>query len=184
MGTISALDELVADWQWRSRSTAWVTAAPAEVFLAFEQVTLAELPGAAEVRRRQAKGDRSGVTMLHDLLDQGFFLLHEDPESELVLGRVGHFWRPGAAAAVTVTGRRAFLAFTEPGYTKTALSLQIQPAGDGCMVAVESRVLATDEHTRREFNRYWLVGSWANPAGRKELLAAVRGRAQDPARAA
>ncbi len=178
------LDELLPQWHWRSRSTIWVNALAPEVFLAFEQVSLSELPGAAQVRQRQVRGDRSGITMLHDLLDQGFFLLHEEPDQELVLGRVGQFWRPGASTAMPVTGRRAFLSFDEPGYAKAAFSLRAQQLDDGTMVAVESRVLATDEHTHREFNRYWLVGSWANPAGRQQLLAAVRARAEDPSRAA
>lgn len=172
------LDELMARWHWRSRSTAWVDAEAAEVFLAFEQVTLGELPGAAAVRLRQAKRDRSGLTMLHDLLDQGFFLLHEEPDRELVLGRVGQFWRAGAASSMPVVGRAQFLAFDEPGYAKAAFSLQVMDLDRGSMVAVESRVTATDEHTHREFNRYWLVGSWANPAGRQQLLSAVRRRAE------
>lgn len=176
------LDELLPTWHWRSRSTAWVDAPAAEVFLAFEQVNLSELPGAAAIRQRQSKRDRTGVTMLHDLLDQGFFLLHEEPERELVLGRVGQFWRPSAATALPVSGRRAFLEFSEPGYAKAAFSLQVKDLDQGSMAAVESRVIATDDHTHREFNRYWLVGSWANPAGRQQLLGAVRQRATNPAR--
>ena len=178
------LDELLPQWHWRLRATAWVDAPASEVFLAFEQVTLSELPGAAHVREREVKRDRTGVTMLHDLLDQGFFLLHEEPDQELVLGRVGQFWRPGASSALPVTGRRAFMAFDEAGYAKAAFSLTVTQLDRGSMAAVESRVLATDEHTHREFNRYWLVGSWANPAGRKQLLDAVRQRAEDPSRAA
>ncbi|MGD9753069.1 MAG: hypothetical protein AB7W59_18915 [Acidimicrobiia bacterium] len=176
------LDELLPVWHWRSRSTAWMDAPAAEVFLAFEQVNLSELPGAAAIRQRQSKRDRSAVTMLHDLLDQGFFLLHEEPERELVLGRIGQFWRPGGPATVQVAGRRAFLEFAEPGYAKAAFSLQVLELDRGSMAAVESRVLATDEHTHREFNRYWLVDSWANPAGRQQLLHAVRERATNPAR--
>jgi hypothetical protein len=184
MPDAGALDEILPRWDWRSRNTAWIDACAADVFLAFEQVRLSELPGTAEVRRQQAKGDRTGITMLHDLLDQGFFLLAEDPDRELVLGRVGQFWRAGAAAAVPVSGRNAFLRFAEPGYAKAVIGLRTEPLDRGTMVSVESRVLATDDHTHREFNRYWLIGSWADPAGRRQLLQAVRRRAEDPGRAA
>ncbi len=184
MATIGStqLAAVLPQWHWRSRATAWADAAAAEVFLAFEQVTLAELPGTAELRLHQAGGDRSGVTMLADLLDQGFVLLSEEPDRELVLGRVGQFWRAGGAAAVQVDGRRAFLAFAEPGYAKAAFALRAQPLDRGTMISVESRVAATEDHTRREFNRYWLVGSWASPAGHHQLLDTVRRRASDPAR--
>jgi len=181
------LDVVMPSWHWRSRATTWVDADPACVFLAFEQTSLSELPGAAAVRRRQARGDRSGLTVLHDLLDQGFVLLGEVPDREVVLGRIGQFWQAGPTAAVGVDGRRAFLAFDEPGYAKAAFSVRVEPLGPtppghGTMAVVESRLVATDQHTRREFNRYWLVGSWANPAGRSQLLAAVRRRATDTGR--
>lgn len=178
------LDELMPTWHWRAQATAWLDAAPDDVFLAFEQVTLSELPFAAAARRRQAKRDRSGLTMLHDLLDQGFFLLYEEQDVELVLGRVGQFWRPPAASAVTVTGRRSFLAFDEPGYAKAAFGFRVCGLDRGTMTVVETRVSATDERTHREFNRHWLVGSWADPAGRKQLVDAVRKRAEDPRRGA
>lgn len=178
------LDEVMPSWHWRSRMTAWVAAPPAEVFLAFEQVTLSELPLAAAVRLRQAKRDRSGVTMLHDLLDQGFSLLHEEPERELLLGRVGQFWRPAAASAVAANGRRAFMGFGEPGFAKAVFCFRVAPLDGGTMAVVETRVSATDERTHREFNRHWLVGSWANPAGRRQLVDAVRRRSEDPTRGA
>ena len=67
-------------------------------------------------------------------------------------------------------------------YAKAAFALRAEPLDRGTMISVESRVSATDDHTRREFNRYWLVGSWASPAGHHQLLDTVRRRASDPAR--
>jgi hypothetical protein len=176
----SLLDEVMPTWHWRTRSTAWVDAAAAEVFLAFEQVRMAELPGAAAARAGQSGQDPSGVTLISDLLAQGFFLLAEEPDHELVLGRIGQFWR--ARATVSDGGRAWFGNFAEPGFAKAAFALRVQaqtgPTGTASsLVSVESRVIATDNATRREFNRYWLVGSWANPAGRRQLLAALRHRA-------
>lgn len=176
------LDELLRPWHWRTKATMWMAAPPAAVFLAAEQVRLAELPGAASIRARESRGDRSGITVMADLFSQGFFLLEDDPDASLVLGRVGEFWRPGGAAVSDVNGRRAFVDFNEPGYAKALIGLQAIPSGPGTMVIVESRVLATDTRTFREFNRYWLVGAWANPAGRHQLLQAIRARVEGPVR--
>jgi hypothetical protein len=180
MPASSLLDEVMPHWHWRTRSTAWVDAPAGEVFLAFEQVRMAELPGAAAARAGQSGQDPSGVTLISDLLAQGFFLLAEEPDRELVLGRIGQFWQAGAT--VRDGGRAWFGGFDTPGYAKAAFALRAQaetgPAGRASsLVSVESRVIATDATTRREFNRYWLVGAWANPAGRRQLLAAVRHRA-------
>lgn len=173
-----ALDLLVPRWHWRNSATLWVAAAPPEVFLAAEQVTLAELPGTATLRARESHNRRLGITVIHDLLTQGFFLLHEQPDRELVLGRVGQFWRAGGTAPAHVGGRTTFQSFNEPGYAKAALSLRADPGAGGSMVRIETRLLATDDKTFAEFNRYWLVGAWANPTARRQLLHAIRARVE------
>lgn len=174
MVSSSMIDTLLPTWHWRSRSTLFVEASPAEVLAAAEQVTVDELPGVAH-RVRDAKRVTDGVTVLDELLDQGFSILHEDPAHELVLGRVGQFWRPGGGRT-NVVGREAFTAFDDAGHAKALLALTATPWRQSTLLAVESRVCATDDRTAREFNRYWLVGGWASAAGRQQLLAAVRDR--------
>lgn len=46
-----------------------------------------------------------------------------------------------------------FRVFAEPGYAKMALNF----AFDGDTLSTETRVLLTDEASRRAFRRYWLV---------------------------
>jgi hypothetical protein len=48
-----------------------------------------------------------------------------------------------------------FAAFSEPGWAKAALSFQLTPTADGTVLAAETRVMATDEASRRRFGRYW-----------------------------
>lgn len=180
MVSSATLDLLVPRWHWRSRSTLFVDAPAAGVMLAMEQVTLSELPGAAAHRARESHRDASGVTVLADLFEQGFFLLHEEADRELILGRVGQFWRTDGGGAAPVAGRRAFVDFTEPGHAKAVLCITACPWGSITLLAIENRVLATDDRTYREFNGHWLVGAWANAAGRQQLLNAVRDRATQP----
>jgi hypothetical protein len=176
------LDELLGSWHWRNKATAWVDADPATVFLAAGQVRLGELPGASVRRSAETHVDRSGVTVLHDLLTQGFVMLHEEPDREIVLGRVGKFWQPGGAPAATVGGRKAFMDFAEPGYAKAVLSMLALPSNPGTMLVVETRIRATDDHTFQEFNRHWLVGTWVHPTARRQLLTAIKARVAQPTR--
>ncbi len=171
------LDTVLAQWHWRTRATAWADADAAELLVAFEQVTLAELPATAKRPGRPASGDRRGVTMVADLLDQGFVLLDAEPHRELVLGQIGQFWRGGSTTAVPLDGQASFVAFAEPGYAKAAFSLRAQPLDRGAMISVETRLAATDVRTHRQFNRFWLAGSWTSPAGHQQLLDTVRRRA-------
>jgi hypothetical protein len=49
-----------------------------------------------------------------------------------------------------------FASFSEPGYAKLAESTTVSPYGaHACILTLEARVAATDEDSRRRFQRYW-----------------------------
>ena len=87
----------------------------------------------------------------------GWLLLGERPGQELALGLVGQFWRPVIRYA-TVDGA-GFRAFAEPGYAKTVYALAVTPLGpDRTLLSAVMRTATTDEHARRWFDRYWMLG--------------------------
>lgn len=109
---------------------------------------------------------------LESLRGAGFVSLAEKPEEELVLGIVGHLWRPDSG--VVPVGPEEFESFREPGMAKAAWNFSIEPAQGGCLVSTETRVLCTDEAARRRFLLYWrLVGPFSGFI-RKRLLAMIR----------
>ena len=84
--------------------------------------------------------------------------LDEDFGRELVVGAVGHLrgprlrWRQSIAAE--------FASFDEPGYTKLALNLTVQPYGDGrTVLSCEARCAGTDRSARRRLLRRWRAAS-------------------------
>jgi hypothetical protein len=49
-----------------------------------------------------------------------------------------------------------FASFSEPGFAKLAESTRVSPYGaHACILTLETRVAATDQDSRRRFQRYW-----------------------------
>jgi hypothetical protein len=134
---------------------------------------LRSVPGL--LSRKARRGPALGVT-LAGLLRSGFVLLAED-ENEMVLGLVGRFWT--AAGGVQRVSPGEFRAWNRPGYARAAWNFTLTPEPDGALrLATETRVLCTDEESRRRFLRYWrLVGPFSGLI-RMEMLRTIRRAAE------
>jgi len=54
----------------------------------------------------------------------------------------------------------------------------VAPDGTGSRMATETRIAATDATARRRFGRYWLLIGPFSGITRREMLAAIRRRAE------
>jgi hypothetical protein len=165
--TISPLDAFLPTWHWRSRHTAILPTSPLAAFAAAREVTLAELPTAAALRHVDP-----GVTVLDDLIGQGFVPLCEPDDASIVLGRIGQFWQKQHLASNATS--TSFANLDAPGQAKAALLFAAEGHGNDCLVVIEARIEATDERTVQEFARHWLVSAWSNRLVYRELLDALR----------
>ncbi|WP_282784331.1 MULTISPECIES: hypothetical protein [unclassified Nocardia] len=147
-------------------------APPAEVFEAAVTIDLYRLPLArlliaarglpariSDVRARrrgEAVPPEPPTFRVRDLPEHGWMLLGERPHSELVFGTVTKPWRAlGGEPEKPVTAEN-FAGFDEPGFAKMAESTRVSPYGaHACILTLETRVAATDEDSRRRFQRYW-----------------------------
>lgn len=95
---------------------------------------------------------------VRDMVGLGWILLGETPGVEMVLGQVGRPWKGVATSARAPTTAEQFTAFGEPGFAKIAASLRTDPYGnDASILTMETRVVLTDDESRRRFRRYWIV---------------------------
>lgn len=92
---------------------------------------------------------------LEQALRLGWRILEEEAGRELVAGAVTRPWEP----VVRFRGLppEEFGAFAEPGFVKIAWGIAAYSAVAGSVVAIETRVSATDEVSRVRFRRYWRV---------------------------
>ena len=67
-----------------------------------------------------------------------------------------------------------FRTFADPGFAKMAFNFRL----DGSTLSTETRVLLTDERSRRAFRRYWLVIRPFSGLIRRAWLRAIARRAE------
>lgn len=159
----TALDSVLAAYQFNEFHSTRVQASPARAFAAVKSVTPREIRllqtliairslGQADLPERES--------MLATMNDSGYPTLVERPDREVVLG--GAF--RGSGPAPDVDGADAFVAADGPGLVKVAFNFVVRDVGGGyCEVTTETRVFATDPSGRRAFAPYWRViypGSW------------------------
>ena len=164
------LSEALPEYDFRERHQRRVDAKPEAVFAAIRSVTLAETPIARTLMRLRGLRAGSARPLVEEMDNEGFVQLTEEPLRELVYTAIGQPWRP-------LGGKRAvaddFRAFAEPGYAKMGFNFRLE---DG-VLSTETRVLLTDERSRKAFRRYWLVIRPFSGLIRREWLRAIARRA-------
>jgi hypothetical protein len=139
---------------------------------------LRAIPSLLQGQPFRPQGPRSIVA---ETLDQGWGVLAEVPDREIVVGAYTQPWHEH------VTFRplppEQFAAFSEPGYVKIVWTLAAEPAGPGeSWFITRTRVLATDPESRKKFRRYWAPISAGIILIRYAGLPLVRKQAQRQAR--
>ena len=144
------LSEALPEYDFSERHQRRVDASPEAVFAAIRSVTLAETPIARTLMRLRGLRAGSKRPLVEEMDGEGFVQLAEEPLRELVYTAIGQPWKP-------LGGKRAvaddFRAFAEPGYAKMGFNFRL----DDGVLSTETRVLLTDERSRKAFRRYWLV---------------------------
>ena len=114
---------------------------------------------------------------LEDMLADGFTLLGERPDEELLLGTVGRFWL--ARGELRATSPQSFREPAPPGNAKAAWNFTVGRRADGITeLRTETRVLCTDLVSKRRFRAYWRLIKPFSGLIRNEMLTAVRTAAE------
>jgi hypothetical protein len=171
------LDRLIPTYDFRSRYTRRIAASPDAVWEALHAVTATELPVTRLLMGIRSAGRSRMSGPMTEVLSSVDLGRHEGREA--VGGMVAKFWRLRPEYGPDETADPAgFAAFSEPGWAKAAMSFQLSPAGDGTLLAAETRVRATDPASRRAFAGYWLFIRAGSGLIRHEFLHAIARRAE------
>jgi hypothetical protein len=161
---VSRLDEFLPDFDAYERHERRVPAPPELAVAAALGV-----PAAPDTLVRtlfRLRGLPAGGSVIGTMRAVGFAPLVEEPTC-VVLGGAGRPWSP----------RERIHPFGSagPGRVRVVLELSAEPAGDGSLLATETRIAAGDDRSRRAFRRYWLaVGPFSALVRRRWLAAAER----------
>jgi hypothetical protein len=109
---------------------------------------------------------------LETLTSVGFVVLEESPPTEIVLGLVGRFWK--MRGGLKAFEADEFVSFADPGFVKAAWNFHVTPTEGGSKVGTETRVVATDDASRRSFRRYWFFVRPFSGLIRREALRLIK----------
>jgi hypothetical protein len=182
------LDDLLPVTDHVTRQSRWINASPDLVWDALHEVKLTGLPltvvlSAARFLPVLLSG--KGFGHLHDrpFLDVlPVPLLSSDPPESVVFGGALQAWKLSGGQEPPSLDAAALPDFAEPGWVKAAMDFRLTPRGNGTELSSETRVLSTDNTTRRRFAAYWVFVRPGSTAVRWEVLTAVQLKAESASR--
>lgn len=167
----SLIDEFLPEYQHGERHRIDIAAPPQQVYPVVRSL---DTRGSGVIRTlfRLRGMPRSSLT-LEGLERDGFVILADRPDDELVLGSIGRFWTPaGDLKRVTPSQFRSFEAV---GYAKAVWNFTLSElASSSTRLTTETRVFCPDGPSRRRFRLYWAVIGPFSALIRKEMLLSIK----------
>jgi hypothetical protein len=186
----AVLDDVLPTYRHRERHATRIGTAPEAVWGALHAVsasdlrltrlltTIRALPARLPGGRMPGGGIPADRGFIEAFMERGYRELRVDPPSTLVAGAAGQPWRLRGGETADVIDLDGLRAFARPGFVLIATSFEIEALGEGTRLSTETRVQPTDAAAARAFRPYW----WAIRAGsgliRRDVLQAVRRRAE------
>jgi hypothetical protein len=172
------IDELLPAWDWRSAHATRVAAPPERCAAAARAIGGRDLPVTGVLMRVRMLGrhrveDRPVVESMTRI---GVRILVDEPLA-LLLGGVLAPWRLRGGRR-PIASADELRSFAVPGWVRVAMAFTVVPDGTGSRVATETRMAATDAVARRRFGRYWRVIGPFSGITRREMLSAIKRRAE------
>ena len=152
-----------------------------EVASTFDMQSLPVVRAIFRMREKLMRGGNAAPRQPQGILEEtqslGWGRLAEQPGRFVVCGAKCQPW----LANVTFSAIKPddFAAYAEPDQVKIAWTLEAEPAGPSLTrFAQETRAVATDEHARTAFRRYWRWARFGIVAIRLLMLPALRREAE------
>jgi hypothetical protein len=171
------IDTLLPRWDVHEVHATDVAASPERTWTAVEEVTVGELPLSRLLMRVRGLG-RLTARLDRPLLESLSFLAPlAEAQGDRVVGMIGRPWTP-RGDPVPVSSAADFAGFDRPGWVRVATDFRVAPAPGGARLTTETRIAATDPDARRRFARYWRIVGFSSALIRREMLRAIRRRAE------
>jgi hypothetical protein len=183
----AVLDDLMPVYRHRERHATEIRATPEAVWSALHTVPggdlrltrlltgIRALPGRLRGRGRGLPADRG---FLEAFVARGFRELRADPPWTLVAGGAGQPWRLRGGEMADVIDAAGFRTFARPGFVLMATSFELEAVGERTRLSTETRVQPTDRAAGRAFRPYWCAIRAGSGLIRRDVLRAVRWRAE------
>lgn len=175
---MARIDDFLSHSHFESRHERRVVATPERALKAALEMDVSDSRIVRTLFR--LRGLPKEALRLRDLTRLGFSQLAHDENREVVFGLVGQPWR--LSGNLQQVPADHFSKFADPGFAKVAWNFYVSPLGEATtLMSTTTRILCTDERSRRRFSRYWtLVGPFSGLI-RKIMLDSIARSAESDA---
>jgi hypothetical protein len=186
----SKIDQVLPDREFRGEVSVTVRASPETIFRALGEVTAGEMPVAralgelrylpGRLRGRSPVEASAEESFIDELKRGGTVVLAEEPGREVVFGSAGKYHQVVDQEHVALSNADEFRDFDDPEYEKLVMAVTVSGTNvpGEAVLTLEHRTKPLSEDAKGQFARYWLV---IKPVGNfvsKQLLLAVKKRAE------
>jgi hypothetical protein len=176
---MSALDAVLPEYRHAEVHATVARATPEALWAALQTTTVGELRLTRVLTRVRGLPQSAGRTPFLEAMTRRFTPLVDLPPRLLVAGGAGQPWKLRGGQDVPVADVAALAAFDRPGFVLIVASFEVEAAGDGrARLRTETRVQPTDAGAARAFMPYWYAIRAGSGLIRRDLLRAVRRRAE------
>jgi hypothetical protein len=189
-GQRTLLDTVIPDTRFADTIEVEVDAPAEAIFRALHEVTLQDMPIAGffgslrylpgKLLGRGPSAPSASQSFFEGLRQQGTVVLAEDPGCELVVGSIGKYHQVVDQEPLLLTERDQFFEFQDPEYQRLAMSIRVEPSETpGCnLLLLEHRTQPLSPDSARRFAHYWLVIKPMGAFVSRQLLLAIKRRAE------
>jgi len=113
---------------------------------------------------------------LRDMTTDGFAVLGETRDEEILLGLAGKFWTLGGS--LQKVDAENFREFDEKGFAKAVWNFSLAESNGETLLKTETRIRCLDEDSRKSFALYWTVIEPFSGLIRTEMLRLIKEKAE------
>jgi len=172
------IDDFMPGYDFSEKHEINIRASAEKVYAAVNSTDISESWIIGGLLTLRGLGRRSAKTLtLRDMTKDGFAVLGEKPNEEILLGLAGKFWT--LSGCVQNINAENFREFETKGYAKAAWNFALTKTGKGeILLGTETRVKCSDEESLASFGFYWRFVQPFSGLIRQEMLRLIKQKAE------
>jgi len=168
------IDSFLPEYDFVETHDIKIRATAENVFRALNAVDLCE---SAIIRWLfRLRGMPTREMTLRELRRHRFEVLGESENRELLLGLAGRFWT--IKGDLRIISSQNFREFNDKGFAKAVWNFLLDEAEGETRLTTETRIKCLDAESRKKFGFYWTLIQPFSALIRKEILKAIKQRAE------
>lgn len=173
------IDNFMLGYDFSEKHETNIRASAEKVYAAVNSTDLSESWIIGSLLTLRGLGRRPAKTLtLRDMTKDGFAILGEKPDEEILLGLAGKFWT--FSGCMQNINAENFREFDTKGYAKAAWNFALKEIGkDKILLETETRVKCLDEKSLSSFRFYWRFVQPFSGLIRQEMLRLIKQKAEE-----